>query len=408
MTAVLQRIADQPQKAPKTITVRLTADEVRRLAVAFQPHHLTPTPTGVRVHVGRIVRDLYDGDPHALASAWKHRAQVPATHTRQDHAARVQHLIDHTRNLPAHAARERLLADLEQGRGWAPSALRRNGLDAARVAVENYLTILHRLPLQQPTRLRTLSANLLRGSKLLDPGTDLYARVADALRNGLPRTDETVADQRRRAFEEANVFQNLTGVSVLVYGPLHLQYAAEEDDHVARNSQRGQPTILSLAELVVAQVTGPVPPWILTVENETPFNEFLGRGPPAGIIVCTGGYPNRAVSKLLNDPRLAPVPLHHWGDTDPDGFAILEEIRPAHTVTPLLMDADAIQQHASQLTPFADGQRARFDTASHRHVGWTRHALDACLRLGGFLEQESVSPTTALKALTTKTPRVSS
>jgi hypothetical protein len=75
---------------------------------------------------------------------------------------------------------------------------------------------------------------------------------------------------------------------------------------------------------------------VLTVENETTFLELAKLN--SDTLLIQTSYPGRAVLALL--ARLpAPLPIHHFGDTDTAGFDILRDLRTrsGRTIHPLHM-----------------------------------------------------------------------
>jgi len=81
---------------------------------------------------------------------------------------------------------------------------------------------------------------------------------------------------------------------------------------------------------------------VLSIENKETFHVFAGRMADfsLGAVVCSSGHPNPAVVALLRFFAAAGAELLHYGDLDPDGILILQEIGSALTVpvTPALHD----------------------------------------------------------------------
>jgi hypothetical protein len=110
---------------------------------------------------------------------------------------------------------------------------------------------------------------------------------------------------------------------VLLHGPLRL-------DELDLAALRG-PYSLSETDLRAARHLHSTAARVLTVENETTFLE-LAKSNRDTLLIQTS-YPNRAVLALLS--RLpAELPVFHFGDTDPAGFAILRDLR-ARTARPI-------------------------------------------------------------------------
>jgi hypothetical protein len=79
-------------------------------------------------------------------------------------------------------------------------------------------------------------------------------------------------------------------------------------------------------------------PRALTVENKETFHAFVREPFGFGIVICTGGRPNRAVRTLLRLVAIAGFSVFHAGDLDPDGIAILGEVARLCGARPLGMD----------------------------------------------------------------------
>lgn len=82
--------------------------------------------------------------------------------------------------------------------------------------------------------------------------------------------------------------------------------------------------------------------YILTIENQSSFNEYTASISDGGIVIYTGGFPTSRLQRFyrhLTDAIAAPC--YHWGDTDAYGFEILktlQQIAPERIVTPHLMN----------------------------------------------------------------------
>lgn len=100
---------------------------------------------------------------------------------------------------------------------------------------------------------------------------------------------------------------------------------------------------VGLPEAVAVQLrTTSAPRYLLTIENQSSFNEYLDRYPnDGGIILYCGGFPSRAVQQTYRHlAQLGDYPLFHWGDTDVSGFRILALLQRLvqRSVTPHQMD----------------------------------------------------------------------
>jgi len=95
----------------------------------------------------------------------------------------------------------------------------------------------------------------------------------------------------------------------------------------ALRSLRGQAVVLTYAQLCAAPPTWSSGTNVFTCENPVVIRaaeHALGASCPP--LLCTGGWPNAAVLTLLDGVHRAGAAIHHHGDGDPAGFAILEHL----------------------------------------------------------------------------------
>lgn len=89
---------------------------------------------------------------------------------------------------------------------------------------------------------------------------------------------------------------------------------------------------------------------VLSVENKETFFAAAAtlKGRFSGFIY-TGGYPNRAVKKLLAITAASGCGLYHFGDLDPEGVSIFFDVEAAAgvSVRPFLMSAEIYRRYAS-------------------------------------------------------------
>lgn len=89
-----------------------------------------------------------------------------------------------------------------------------------------------------------------------------------------------------------------------------------------------------------------VPTYVLTIENLTSFFRYSREIQDGGLILFTHGFPNPDVQKFIGRLDIALPPetqFFHWGDTDVDGFGILDFIGKLalnHDIQPHLMGRD--------------------------------------------------------------------
>ena len=86
------------------------------------------------------------------------------------------------------------------------------------------------------------------------------------------------------------------------------------------------------------------PEYVLTIENQSSFNEYTAAIQDQGVIVYTAGFPTRALQGFYRRlVSVVNVPLYHWGDSDVGGFRILKCLQQAaqgREVQPHLMEGE--------------------------------------------------------------------
>lgn len=133
---------------------------------------------------------------------------------------------------------------------------------------------------------------------------------------------------------------------------------------------------------------------VVTIENETSFAQWLEVRPPDIIAVLTGGFPSRAVLRLVRDLARLGLPVFHWGDLDAGGLEILAYLRrEVGPVTALAMGAKELEAFRDACRPLPDGDRRRLERVRERpELADSRSAIDHLLQAGRKLEQEIVPP----------------
>ena len=86
------------------------------------------------------------------------------------------------------------------------------------------------------------------------------------------------------------------------------------------------------------------PNYILTIENQSSFNEYTRTLDEGAIVIYTAGFPTKALQyfiSILTTQLSKDTPFYHWGDTDPHGFMILKTLQDNSSliIKPHLMDA---------------------------------------------------------------------
>lgn len=129
---------------------------------------------------------------------------------------------------------------------------------------------------------------------------------------------------------------------------------------------------------------------VMTVENLTSFNRLERKNT---FMIFLSGYHNSAKQKLIRkiydtNPGLT---WHHFGDIDPDGFYIMENLRRGTGIDfqPVYMDVETLKQYRIYTKPLTgnDRQKAEALACSNRYGEIMNYMLEA----GVKLEQEIVS-----------------
>ncbi|WP_329493752.1 TIGR02679 family protein [Kitasatospora herbaricolor] len=267
--------------------------------------------------------------------------------------------------------------------------LRANGLvdgspDRTRDLLTAALTVLAALPAGGEP-LPVLAARLLDGdSHALDDGTRLSSLVLRALAVLYDTDMPDAAEGRRALWSRAGVADDELSAGVLAIG-----LRPQGEGPVARISRicarAGHPVSLTLAQLrTPGDFTGPAGPVHVT-ENPSvltlALRRFGHRCPP---LVCTSGWPNTAVIRLLR--RLADdgASLHYHGDFDGEGIRIAAHVLAKTGAVPWRMAAADYRAAATRVPSGPDPGRL---TAAP----WDRALVDSMAELRTAVVEEVVA-----------------
>ena len=258
-----------------------------------------------------------------------------------------------------------------------------------------------------PVRLANFSRRATGTTKGLRTGDARYVMVADALLRFLPGLSDHVeaesprdpSERRRLALECLGIFRNETPVDVLCFGSFVLEKRGARLEAPEAHRALGEPVRLMLLHLREAHVAQVQTSRIVSIENETTFNDYVDRQREGGgdeIVLCSQGQANWAVVRLLRmlheaDPT---VPVFHWGDLDRSGVLILRSLRRRSgvPVQPLYMDPETLRRFSAEGLPLPSGEREEIEILLKRPRDDVGNDLLAAIRdAGKWVEQETVA-----------------
>lgn len=156
----------------------------------------------------------------------------------------------------------------------------------------------------------------------------------------------------------------------------------------------GIPTSV-LKDIVVTDIKAD---YVITIENETSFHEYISNVNEKFIAIFLSGYPNsgrisllKAISNFATSHNIN-LPFFHWGDIDFGGYDIIRSYREKTgiNVLPHLMGAELVEksQYAVKLENTKVKKLEEFIT-KNKFQDLTNMAL-RLLKIGKRLEQESI------------------
>ena len=238
-----------------------------------------------------------------------------------------------------------------------------------------------------PVRLANFSRRATGTTKGIRTGDARYILLADALLRFLPGLADRVeaesprdpSERRRLALECLGIFRNETPVDVLCFGSFVLDKRGALIDAPVAHRTLGEPVRLMLLHLRDAHATQVRASRIVSIENETTFNDYVDQLTEEGgeeIVLCSQGQANWAVVRLLRMLHEAEptVPVFHWGDLDRFGVLILRSLRRRSgvPVQPLHMDPETLRRFSAEGLPLPPGEREEIDSLLKKR--WTTSA----------------------------------
>ena len=143
-------------------------------------------------------------------------------------------------------------------------------------------------------------------------------------------------------------------------------------------------------------------PWVLSVENKESFYAACDAAraawsaprsvpalPPSALLF-TAGHPGPAIARAASLLGEAAAATLHFGDIDPDGLLILEELQRSSgvSVRPFAMDVDTFERYAAFGRPLSRHARARLRGVTHPEL----QALAKTLEKRGIGVEQEVIP----------------
>ena len=239
---------------------------------------------------------------------------------------------------------------------------------------------------RMPTTLSQLGSDWFNDSKSLRSGSlrEQLLMILSVLGN-LPTSDE------RTLLETFRIYDNPYTRSVVCFAPF--TFTTREGkffDFPLRLFEAGlacQLPVQTVTEIESIQWEG-VGKKIVTSENAAPLVRFVEGKTP---VVYTEGYPNAAVMKLLSLFAKSGLSAIHYGDADPDGFAIAFHL--GHVIPLARTVADEIVKNPGELKgiPLTDQQRTDLaDALNEPGCSWPYlEAFKILQESGCWYEQEA-------------------
>jgi hypothetical protein len=141
----------------------------------------------------------------------------------------------------------------------------------------------------------------------------------------------------------------------------------------------------------------------LMVENKETFHALSSRLTHIDCLVYVGGYPNRAVQKLISLLAISGFMLYHAGDLDIDGIRIFQEVAryAGKPVIPLRMNVETFNEYAHCARKLGKSmlQNINLISESIRSMPGIAELIVRIETSGLGIEQEIIDYTAALHSL---------
>ncbi|MFP4536595.1 MAG: Wadjet anti-phage system protein JetD domain-containing protein, partial [Spirochaetaceae bacterium] len=233
----------------------------------------------------------------------------------------------------------------------------------------------HPVPVEEATELRELGRLfLLRPEETVGlPIRALSVRLfndSKRLERLLPTADKLSFEiEGERLSERIGLGRSYPEVTFALFGSLRLRAAEWE--------LSGDPLTLPLqsveriSDVVLRRPEATGAPWVLSVENKESFYAVCeaareawagaAQNAPPSAVLYTAGHPGEVVRTLLSVVAKSASAILHFGDIDPDGLLILQELAegtglPIH---PFSMDEDTFRRYLRFGRALSEGSLAR-------------------------------------------------
>ncbi|MFP4681534.1 MAG: Wadjet anti-phage system protein JetD domain-containing protein [Chitinispirillaceae bacterium] len=233
-------------------------------------------------------------------------------------------------------------------------------------------------------------SKLLRSGALINTAAEWLAMSCSENNINLAESDHGERQRiRKKVLREHCVVDNLSGISVTLYGPLEYRKKGITFDHVKKAWECGEASVLTLENLHdIEDMSIAEPVRVITSENESPFCKLV-RERTEGILIYTQGFPNAAVCRLYRriSSRYPRSAFLHWGDTDLAGLRIAAILHRLHPLKLWRCDPESVLRHRSGLIPLTNRSQAQQFAISHPDFPFLKEL--AISIENGWLEQES-------------------
>jgi uncharacterized protein (TIGR02679 family) len=204
-------------------------------------------------------------------------------------------------------------------------------------ALNGALAVLHELPADN-VELSRLATRVLGDTHALDYKRAVSTLVCGALADFADRERPTSARAWREEWRQAGVLCDGLSCTVLTLG-----ICPSGESVVARagrlHAQAAEPYVMTLRSLMAAAPLSFEHEMVLVSENPALVSaavEALGQSCPP--LICTGGWPNTAVTTLLEALSASGCELRVQCDGDSEGQGIHTHVRREHGAVPWLAD----------------------------------------------------------------------